>query len=155
MKVLVLALSLVNLALTSGVARASPEEHHHFPAVFVGGTSFDSEIEFTYGFEYEYKFTSRWGAGVVIEKTNDAHHGDGTTITLASLFLHPWEDLRVGAGFGKERVGGHHSHKENLTRISASYDFHVTDFGIAPTIAVDFIDGETATVFGVAFVKSF
>jgi len=28
-------------------------------------------------------------------------------------------------------------------------------FCVAPTIAIDSIDGDTATVFGVAFVKSF
>ena len=150
-----LALSVVGLAFMSGVAQASTEEHHHFPAVFVGGTSFDGETEFTYGVEYEYKFSKRWGAGAVFEKTNDAHHGDGTTVSLASLYLHPWKELRVGAGFGREKVGGAHPHKENLARVSVSYDFHVGEFGLAPTIAVDFIDGETATVFGVAFVKSF
>ena len=150
-----IALSVISLALSSGVAYAASDKHHHFPAVFVGATSFDGETEFTYGLEYEYKFNSKWGAGVVFEKTNDAHHGDGTTISLASIYLHPWKDLRIGAGYGKEKVGGDHPHSENLARISVSYDFHVADFGIAPTVAVDFIDGETATVFGVAFVKSF
>jgi len=52
-------------------------------------------------------------------------------------------------------VGEHHGGKEDLTRISMSYDFHLANFGVAPTLAVDFIDGETATVFGVAFIKSF
>lgn len=150
-----LALSVVSIALASGAAHASSGEHHHFPAVFVGGTSVDGETDFTYGIEYEYKFSKRWGAGVVFEKTDDAHHGDGTTISLASVYLHPWKDLRLGAGLGQEKIGGDHSHTEDLYRISASYDFHVAEFGIAPTIAVDFIDGETATVFGVAFVKSF
>ncbi|MEZ7972532.1 MAG: hypothetical protein QMC00_04195 [Pseudomonadales bacterium] len=40
-------------------------------------------------------------------------------------------------------------------RTSLSYDFHVGGFGIAPTLAVDFVDGETATVFGFAVVKAF
>lgn len=149
-----IAVSMISLALASGAVHASSEDHH-FPAVFIGATTFDSETDFTYGIEYEYKFSKMWGAGAVFEKTNDAHHGDGTEVSLVSAYLHPWKELRIGAGFGKEEVGGDHPHKENLTRLSVSYDFHVANIGVAPTFAVDFIDGETATVFGVAFVKSF
>jgi len=128
---------------------------HHYPAIFIGTTTADSKSEFSYGFEYEYKFNKLWGAGVVYEKTDDAHHGDGVDVYLASAYLHPWKDLRIGAGFGKEKVGGHHSFTEDLARISVSYDFHFAGIGVAPTLAVDFVDGETATVAGVAFVFAF
>ncbi|WP_057832626.1 hypothetical protein [Colwellia sp. TT2012] len=148
-------LSIFSLMLAVSPTYASSEDHHHFPGVFVGVTSIDGETDFSYGLEYEYKFSNFWGAGVVFEKTNDAHHGDGVEVALASAYIHPWKELRLGAGFGQEKVGGHHSHKEDLIRISVSYDFHVAGFGVAPTLAADFVDGEMATVLGVAFIKSF
>ena len=149
--------------LTTPLSYASSGEHHHFPGIFIGATSADSETNFSYGIEYEYKFSKMWGAGIVFEKTDDAHHGAGVDITLAAIYLHPWKELRIGAGFGQEKVGSftdheHHFHagfEENLIRASLSYDFHIAGFGIAPTIAIDFVDGETATVFGVAFIKAF
>jgi len=79
------------------------------------------------------------------------------------MYLHPWKQLRFELGFGKERVGrytdhDHHfhaSHKEDLVRVSVSYDFHVGRFGVAPTLALDSVDGEAATIAGVAFVIPF
>ncbi|MGB0935826.1 MAG: hypothetical protein ACPGTQ_00135 [Colwellia sp.] len=40
-------------------------------------------------------------------------------------------------------------------RMSVSYDFIVGDFEIAPMLAFDFIDGETSTVLGAAFINPF
>ena len=73
------------------------------------------------------------------------------------------EARRDNETYGKEKIGSytdhdHHRHssqKENVARASFSYDFHIGGFGVAPTIAFDFVDGETATVFGVAFIKAF
>jgi len=110
---------------------------------------------FTYGVEYEYKFSQYWGLGAIYEKIDDAHHGDGVTITVAELFYHPMNNVRVGFGVGKEKIGGAHPHSEDLYRISANYEFHVGDFSIDPTIAVDFIDSEQAYVFGLAFIRPF
>jgi|TARA_B110000259_G_C13898912_1_gene356053 hypothetical protein len=154
--------------LATSLAFASTnEEPKHIAGVFIGYTNAESETEFSYGVEYEYKFSRRWGAGVGYEKTNNAHHGAGVDVALVSLYLHPWKALRVGLGVGKETVGSytdysdslhphrHSRHSENLVRTSLSYDFHVGGFGIAPTLAVDFVDGETATVFGFAVVKAF
>jgi len=124
-----LALALASLVFSSGVSYASSADHHHFPALFVGTTTFDGDTDFTYGLEYEYKFSHQWGVGGVVEKTNDAHHGDGTSVALVSLYLHPWQELRVGVGFGKEKVGGAHGHKASLTRVSVNYDFHLAGFG--------------------------
>ena len=161
MKYIKLTASL--LLLTANFSFAAGTEKHHFPGIFLGATTADSETEFSFGFEYEYKFSKRWGAGLVFEKTNDAHHGAGVDISLAAVYLHPWKELRIGAGFGQEKVGSytdddnhhHQGFKEDLVRVSLSYDFHISDFGVAPTIAVDFIDGETTTVVGLAFIKAF
>ena len=134
---------------------AFAKDAKHIPGIFLGYTDFDDETEFTYGIEYEFKFDKNWGIGAVYEKTDDAHHGDGVTVRLASLYYHPTKAIRLGLGAGQEKVGGDHPHTEDLYRISASYDFHVGNFGIAPTIAVDFIDDKEAYVFGIAFVRPF
>jgi hypothetical protein len=155
MKIKSLLIASALSTLVSTTVMASSTEHHHFPGIFLGATTIDSETDFSYGVEYEYKANHLWGAGIVYEKTDDAHHGDGVDVKLAAVYLHPWKELRVGLGYGKEKVGGDHPHEENLTRLSLNYDFHVAGFGIAPTIAVDFVDGEKATVIGLSFIKSF
>ena len=154
--------------LTAAPTFASTDESpKHIPGVFLGYTNAQGNTEFSYGIEYEYKFSKLWGAGIVYEKTDDAHHGAGVDVALAAAYLHPWKELRIGLGFGKETVGSydeddghghvhhHKSHKEDVIRTSLSYDFHVGEFGIAPTIALDFVGSETATVFGIAIVRAF
>lgn len=128
---------------------------HHYPGIFIGVTDSDNETEFTFGLEYEYRFDKHWGVGATYEEINEAHHGDGVTVKLASLFYHPDNHWRFGLGRGKEKIGGAHPHSEDLTRVSACYDFHVGRFGIAPTFAVDFIDDREAYVLGVEFIMPF
>lgn len=148
---LILSASALLLASQSSAAGNA----HHFPGVFVGYTHAESKTEFTYGLEYEYKFNSEWGLGAIYEKTDDAHHGDGVTVKIIEAFYHPTSYLRLGAGVGKEKIGGDHPHSEDLYRLSVSYEYHIGDYGIEPTIAVDFIDGEEAYVLGVAFIRPF
>jgi len=155
MKKITTAIAITLAIFISSGAAASTKDDHNFFGIFLGYTNADSETDFSYGIEYEYKFNDMWGAGLVYEKTDDAHHGDGIDVKLAAVYLHPWQELRLGLGLGKEKVGGAHPHSENVTRLSASYDFHLGGIGIAPTLAFDFVDGEHATVFGVAFLKSF
>lgn len=154
----------IGLLMTSTSNYAASEDTHHYPGIFLGATTFDGETNFSYALEYEYKFSKLWGAGLTYEKTDDAHHGGGVDIALASVYLHPWKELRLGAGYGKGKAGGYTDHEhheyhagvdEEIFRTSISYDFHVGGFGVAPTFAVDFIEGETATVLGVAFIKPF
>ena len=145
--------SVLLLINSSAVFAAS--DAHHFPGIFVGYTNAADETHFTYGLEYEYKFNQTWGVGAVYEKIDDAHHGDGVTVKVAALFYHPLNNVRLGVGIGKEKIGGDHPHTEDLYRLTASYDYHIGDFGLAPTLAVDFIDGEKAYVFGVALIRPF
>ncbi|NQZ11177.1 MAG: hypothetical protein HRT35_28830 [Algicola sp.] len=145
----------VLLCLFSSFSYGAAGEHHHFAGIFLGYTNADSHTEFSYGIEYEYKFNQMWGTGFVYEKTDDAHHGDGVDITLGAIYLHPWKELRIGAGFGREKVGGAHSFTQDIKRLSLSYDFHIGGFGLAPTYALDFVDGHTARVFGIALIKAF
>ena len=151
------ALSIGSLFSSTSIAAQTHhlEEAKHIPGIFIGATHIESETEFTFGFEYEYKLNAQWGVGAVFERTNDGAHGDGAAVGLAALYYHPIKNVRLGAGIGEERIGGAHPHDETLYRLSASYDFHVADFGVAPTIAVDFIDDEEAIVFGVAVTRPF
>lgn len=154
MKSIYTLLISTSLLLASNLTLAA-EGAHHLPGIFLGYTNAGSETEFTYGLEYEYKFNSDWGLGVVYEKTDDAHNDDGITVKLAQVYYHTPMHIRLGLGFGEEKIGGAHPHTEDLYRVSASYEYHLGDFAIEPTIAVDFIDGEEAYVFGVAFVRPF
>lgn len=142
------------LAMLCAPAMAAGDKNH-IVGVFVGGSNIQDEFDASYGLEYEYKFNQTWGVGPVIEKTSDAHHGDGVTVKLVSLYGHINNTWRFGLGFGEEKVGGAHPHSEDLIRVSGAYDFHVGGFGIAPTVAIDFVDGERAEVIGLAFTKSF
>jgi len=147
-------LTLITIIFGSISIQAS-EKVKHIPGVFLGVTHIDSETEFTFGFEYEYKLNDHWGLGAVYERTNAAHHNDGVAVVLASIYYHPNKNIRLGVGAGEERIGGGHPHTEDLYRISAAYDFHINSFGLAPTIAVDFVDGNEALVFGIAFTRPF
>lgn len=148
-------ISVAIILMATSVTANAAGDAKHIPGVFFGATNIDSETEFTVGLEYEYKFTPSWGAGAVYEETPDGHKGDGVNVFVASIFYHPTKNIKLGIGLGKEEIKGHHPHKEDLYRLSASYDFHVGDFGIAPTLAVDFIDDNEAIVFGVAIVQPF
>lgn len=156
MKLVTTALLSTLLLTNTNIATAAGDAHH-FPGIFLGYTDIESEDKplFTYGLEYEYKFNSYFGVGAVYEKTDDAHGDDGITVTLGSLYYHPSKNIRLGIGAGQEKLGGAHPHTEDLYRVSASYDFHVGDFGLAPTFAVDFIDGHEAYVLGVALIRPF
>lgn len=154
MKASLIKLALITAFLSSTSIQAA-ENAKHIPGVFVGATHVKSETEFTFGLEYEYKLNKTWGVGAVYERSNGAHHNDGVAVALASIYYHPNKNIRLGAGIGQERVGGGHPHEENLYRLSAAYDFHFQGFGVAPTVAVDFVGGDEALIFGVAFTKPF
>lgn len=147
--------SLLLISVLFSTGTNAKDGYHHFPEIFFGLTHADSETEFTYALEYEYKFTEQYGAGLIYEKIDNAHHGDGITIQIAALYYHPISSVRLGVGVGKEKVGGHHPHTEDLVRVVASYDYHFENFSVAPTIAVDFVDGETPVVMGIGFIKPF
>lgn len=150
-----MTLLLLFLCSVIGAQLHAKEGYHHFPEIFIGATYANSETEFTYAFEYEYKFDNKLGAGLIYEKIAEAHHGDGITIQIAAMYYHPTDAIRIGIGLGQEKIGGHHPHTEKLMRVSASYEYHFTHFSVAPTISVDFIDDENALVFGVGFIKPF
>ncbi len=138
----------------------SAEDHHgslerHMVGVFLGAEDDASESEFTYGFEYEYRFTPHLGGGVLYEKVEDAHHGDGVSVVLALLSMHPHAGWRFVLGAGREEIHGSHGHTENLLRFGAGYDFHLAGFGIEPTISIDRTERNSKFIYGILFNRKF
>ena len=144
----------VLLFMASGSIYAAGDAKH-YPGVIVGVTNAEGETETTVGFEYEYKFNDSFGLGAVWERTPEGHGGDGVNVAVASLFYHPTEEWRLGVGIGEERIGGKKVKYKDLTRLSVTYEFITDNFILAPEVAVDFIDGEKATVVGVAVLFPF
>lgn len=126
----------------------------HVVGVFLGRTQGPYETADTIGLEYEFRFSNYLGAGLVLEETRDGHHGYGTRVWVASVYYHV-KDWRFGLGAGRERIDSTPSHTEPLKRLSLGYDFHLGGIGLAPTFALDRVDGENIKVWGLAIVKSF
>lgn len=144
------------LAGTQGVqAAGSGELKRHVVGVFGGFTSVSGHTDATIGLEYEYRFNKQFGAGVVYEHIPDAHDGDGASIYMGQLHLHPWKELRLSAGYGWEKVHYEGSKSKDIWRVGVAYDFHVGEIGIAPMFNLDRVDGHTAKVYGLAIVKAF
>ncbi len=140
----------------AGTARAADHEEfkRHVPGVFIGATSGNGETAYTLGLEYEFRATQLIGVGAVAEYSPDLHHDDGVGVFLGTVNLHPAGALRLTAGYGKEDVF-HGGKSHSLIRVGASYDFHVGDFGIAPTLNIDFVDHKEIAVFGISLVRPF
>ncbi|MCC2606669.1 hypothetical protein [Planctobacterium marinum] len=146
------AMTLLSLS-AFGIQAAGDAKH--YPAIFIGATNFESETDTTIGFGYEYKLSSQFGVGGVWERTREGHHGDGVNVWVGSFFYHPSDHWRLGLGFGEERIGGKKTKHKELMRLSASYEFFGSGYILAPEMAVDFIDGEKATVAGVSIIYPF
>ena len=152
-------LSIVIAALLSSSAQAEEGMHHEHPThvigLFLGATDEDKgSTEFTFGGEYEYRLNQYFGVGGVVERTPDGHHGDGVTVALGALHVHPMGALRLTGGIGREMVDGHED--ETLYRLGAAYDFELANsFALAPTVNVDFVDGKENFVFGAVLSRHF
>lgn len=130
----------------------------HYPAnivgIFVGATD-SGETDFTIGVEYERRISKKFGFGGVIEHSPDAHNGDGVSVALVEIFVHPVGRWRVIGGVGAEKLHGASGYTKTLFRTGVAYDFKVGDFEIAPTFNVDHVGGKQLTVFGVSFLRHF
>ncbi|MCF6292706.1 MAG: hypothetical protein L3J04_04850 [Robiginitomaculum sp.] len=153
--VAILAVSAFNPAL-AGDGGSSGGVHYpsNVIGVFVGATD-SGKTDFTVGVEYERRVSEMFGFGGVIEHTPDAHNGDGVSVALVELFVHPVGRWRVIGGVGAEKLHGDSGYTKTIFRTGIAYDFIVGDFEIAPTFNVDHVDGKQLTVFGVSFLRHF
>jgi hypothetical protein len=151
-----IAVSSIILSGAFGAQAADTGElKQHVVGVFGGFTSVSGHTDATFGLEYEYRFTKQIGAGFVYEHTPGAHDSDGASVYMGQLHLHPWKELRLTAGYGKEKVHYEGSKSKDIWRVGVAYDFHVGQIGIAPVFNLDRVDGHTAKVFGLTLVKAF
>ena len=155
----VLMLMIGMVYMMSFNVQAEDQGHHDYPThaigAFLGGTDEDKgDTEFTFGGEYEFRVSKHVGVGGIVERTPQGHEGDGVTVALAAMHLHPIGALRITGGIGREMVDDHEN--ETLFRLGASYDFELANsFAIAPTFNVDFVDGKENYVFGAVLSKHF
>jgi hypothetical protein len=161
---LVMGTSIAVGSTSPASAADDGELKRHVPGVFLGVTSGDGETDYTVGLEYEYRMTPLFGLGAVVETTPERHGGDGVNVALGAIHVHPMGGLRLTAGYGWEDIldatekrakGKAPSKNEDLFRIGAAYDFHVGNFGIAPSVNLDFVGGHEVAVFGIAIVRPF
>lgn len=151
-------IKIISAALMLAISASSVNaagDAKHYPGIFLGATHIDGETDATFGFEYEYKLSSKFGVGGVWERTKDGHHGDGVNVWVGSFYYHPSEHWRLGMGFGEERVGGYKTKHHDLMRVSAAYEYHLDNLIIAPEVAVDFVGDEEAILTGVSILYPF
>ena len=131
-------------------AHPDPGHHHqHVVELFVGNTyeddSHGSKNGVTAGFAYERRLSALWGVGGSYEYA--AGDFDKWSIGVP-LFVHPYKGWRFQLAPGLEHKK---SEDEFLLRIGAAYEFMLSDrWMLIPEIAVDFVDGEEAIVYGLA-----
>ena len=150
---LYLAITAPHLLAAEHTHTAHPDAGHHHLNVaelFVGNTHEDahhgSENGFTVGLTYERRLSALWGVGGAYEYAAGAF--DKWSISVP-LFIHPYKGWRFELAPGLE-----HKKSEDalLLRIGAAYEFMLSDQWILiPEVAVDFVDGEEAIVYGLAF----
>lgn len=153
--------TLASLAIaTSANAADNGKLNQHVLGAFLGITDTEYTSETAYGLEYEYRFNKTWGVGGVWERTPDGHddghgHKEDISVKVISAYWHK-DMFRLGLGFGEEKVHGDHPHTEDLIRASAAYDFHLTpNLGIAPSFAIDRVNGHNVYVYGAALTYAF
>lgn len=141
----------------SAVGEETGRSDHHAVAhhdqsvgVFVGVTGEDRrERAGTLGVEYERRFGDHWGAGGAVEY---AFGSLDFAVAVASLAYH-YKRLGVFAGPGIE--WSQESDAEGLFRAGIFYEFEYGDIIVSPKFAIDFIDGETVLVGGIAVGMGF
>lgn len=134
---------------TQSAHRDAGHYHQNVVELFIGNTyentHHGSENGFTVGFTYERRLSTLLGVGGAYEYT--AGDFDKWSIGIP-LFIHPYKGWRFQLAPGLEHKKGE---DEFLFRIGAAYGFMLSDrWMMIPEIAVDFVDGDEAVVFGLA-----
>jgi len=120
-------------------------------AVFLGATKGDDHTDTTVGIEYEYLLPGnkkQFGIGLVAEGI----FGDPKALVyVAGLVYHPKQlpgfkaNLSIG-GESKKNFDKNYF----LTRVGVGYDLHYNNISYGPVYNLDYVNGHTAHVFGLA-----
>jgi hypothetical protein len=160
--VLLITLCLTVAAWDAFAAEAENEEEghahtsRHHAGLFLGNTHTDHDDGFTFGLDYEYRLTERFGLAGVLDYATDVE----STVLGAGVFIHLFEDWRLLLAPGFEN---HHGDNEYLFRTGVYYDISLDDLGfssereltLSPTFIVDFVDGDENIVFGLTIGYEF
>lgn len=145
----ILALILGLSSLLSAPAALAGGHPHHL-ALFGGATTLEGHTAGTAGADYEYRFgagQSALGVGVLFDQAfGDASH----SIVGAPLFFHPFLGAKFLAAPAMEIS---HGESHFLARVGAGYDIPLgaTAYTLSPMFNLDFVEGHTAMVYGLAF----
>jgi hypothetical protein len=105
--------------------------------------------EVAVGFEYERRFSEKFGLGLVTEYTG----GDADIWITAIPFSYHTGHWKFYVAPGIE--DGHHG-KEKLLRLGGEYALRLDGgWEIAPQISVDHVDNENIWVFGIVLARGF
>lgn len=130
----------------------SHSAHRHHVSIFTGGTAVfdDDHTGLTYGVDYEYVLSPRFGIGAIVERAE----GDvDATSVIALIDIHISERLVFQAGPGIEFEN---DDEIVIGRIGAYYEFHLSDnITISPSLGYDISEKADALVFGVLVGRKF
>jgi hypothetical protein len=135
----------------AGETKTLVVEEPHELGLFLGGAHRNGEDGFSIGLDYQYRISSLFGFGGLIEYTaGDIREG----VLGFPFYFRVWRGLTlVGApGIELSTTGS----DEFLLRLGADYGFEIgRGFEVVPGLYVDLTSSETTLVYGVALAKSF
>jgi hypothetical protein len=150
-----LLVAMLALTIWSDVLLAESDETEggydlNTAGVFFGRTGDDRrDTGFTLALTYERRLSESFGLGVEAERV----FGDLEFWVATVPFAYHYKAWKFFAGPGLEMLDG--GGNEFLARIGGEYAFEAGRWEIAPTLALDFVDGETETVGGLGFLYGF
>ena len=125
---------------------------NHLAFVFAATDNTDDTAG-TFGLEYEYRLSTRYGIGGVLEYAGG--NVDATTL-LAVVDVHLWRGLALQTGPGIEFLDEEEgSEEEFVYRFGMMYEFHRGRATFAPQLHYDATPDKDSVVVGVAFGFSF
>jgi hypothetical protein len=151
MKSVLFAMAL--LLFTTFQLQAGTDTHHRFSLSY-GVLDSTSEVDNTFGVEYEIQPIKWIGAGLGYEYSGGTKQGQGLHTVVGSFFVHPWKGLRVGLGGGYEQTGHYRKGLDRtLIRYSSNYDFNVcSGFAVSPFVVMNRSDDKDTQQYGLSLV---
>ncbi len=146
---------LLGLAAPAGAAASEGEVHgdghRHHVSLLIGGTTVPEadHTGVTYGIDYEYVLTHRFGVGVIVERAEGEI--DATSVfAVTDIHLTPAFVLQLGPGV--EFEGGE---EIAVGRFGAYYEFDIGPITVAPTVSYDLSEKNDAVIYGILLGRKF